>query len=173
LRDRIAVAAFLALWLLPVAWIGLSGRRPPLVPNRLCDLATISCLFTHAQPVWNAYYVHVQTREGGPWVELDETEAFAMQPFGHRTRMHRFLVEWGDRGDRGREELARFLVRRQIELHPEAPRPLALRFVWAAVVVDAEHPPQGAWRKPALRELPANAVRILSEHRFDRAEDLE
>lgn len=164
LRDRLCVAGFLSCWLVPVLWHGaVSSGRLPGEPRALHRCHDIACLFSQRPSSWNTYYAQVR-RDGRPeWLTLDLAEYFPMRPFGHRTRMHRFLIEWGERS-RGREELAEFIFRRHRELHPEAAQPVALRFVWTWTAPDIDRPPAGAWQPPPVERLPANRMRVLSTH---------
>jgi hypothetical protein len=163
-RDRLAVWAFCCFWLLPVIYVGTTRRAPPL-PAPMVELTNVTCLFTHAQPTWSAFFVEIRTRPGGPWVELDTQPYFGLRPFGHRTRLDRYLVAWsGRRGDPARDELARWFMREHQRRHPEAPAIVELRFVVAAIGVHPERPPSSAWTRPRLEDVPPNHRRILSTH---------
>ncbi len=166
LRDRLAVLAFLGLWLGPVLWHGAVSQAPlpgdPLVLHRCHDIA---CLFTRRPATWNAYYVQVR-RAGVPtWTTLELTPYFPMHPFGYRTRLHRFLIDWGPENQRGRDELAAWLFERHRQLHPDAPQPAELRFVWTWLAPQVDRPPTGAWHPPPVEKLAANRMRVLSVHR--------
>lgn len=165
--DRLWVAAFLILWLIPVFWHGAVSRKP--LPGDLHYLHTchdIACLFTTRPTSWNAYYVQVRGRGRPDWQTLDSREYFPMQPFGHRTRLHRYLLDWGGKGgQRGREEVADFIFQRHRELHPDRPQPDELRFVWTWFAPLTDRPPAGKWDPPPVEKLPANRMRILSLHR--------
>lgn len=165
LLDRLCVAGFLVVWLAPVLWHGaVSSRRLPGEPALLHRCHNIACLFSERPSAWNTYYVQMR-RDGRPdWQTVDLDEYFPMHPFGNRTRMHRFLVEWGPERRRGREELAAWLFRRHRALHPEAAQPVELRFVWTWTAPDVDRPPTGAWRPPPVEKSPANRMRILSVH---------
>ena len=167
LHVRLLVAAFFALWLVPVFWHGaVSQRRLPGEPLLLHDCHNIACLFVNRPPSWNSYYVQVRSLGRPDWQTLDLAEYFPMQPFGHRTRLHRFLVAWGgSQRALGREEVAAWLFTRHQELHPQRRQPDELRFVWTWIAPDVDHPPEGAWVAPPVEALPANRTRILSVHR--------
>lgn len=163
------MALVLLLWLVPMAWRGLLHRPPPGLPSALATLSNVSCLFSRATPTWTVFYVEVRDREGGPWRVVDDGLDFGLQPFGHRTRLHRYLVRWGDPGDEpARDEAAQYLFARQRAREPEHPW-VELRFVRAPIPVRADRPPTGAWQRPELREIPANHRRILSTHRPEAA----
>ena len=165
--DRLCVALFLLFWLFPVFWHGAVTRRPlPLDPRYLHSCHDIACLFTTRPATWNAYYVQVRSPGRPDWQTLDTREYFPMEPFGHRTRLHRYLIDWGNKnGQRGRDEVAAFLFRRHRELHPELRQPGELRFVWTWFAPLTDRPPPGQWNPPPVEQLPANRMRILSLHR--------
>jgi hypothetical protein len=159
-----AVAAFLVLWAFPVLWHGaVSGRPLPGDFRRLHTCHDVACLFSDRPTAWNTYYVQVR-RFGGLWETLDTGPYFAMEPFGHRTRLHRFLINWGPDAKARRAELAAWLFERHRQLHPEARQPTALRFMYTWTVPDPGSPPQGAWRSPKIEEVPPNRLRVLSVH---------
>lgn len=163
-RDRLAVAAFLLLWLIPMVWHGAVNRRPlPGEPRLLHECHDIACLFTERPTSWNSYYVQVRGVTPG-WQTLDIREYFPMEPFGRRSRLHRLLLAWGPERELGRAEAARYIFARHRELHPGR-QPSELRFVWTWTAPSSDRPPEGAWQPPPVEQLPANRMRILSVHR--------
>jgi hypothetical protein len=162
--GHLAVVAFLVLWAFPVLWHGaVSGRPLPGDLRRLHTCHDVACLFSDRPSAWNTYYVQVR-RSTPVWETLDVSPYFAMEPFGYRTRLHRFLINWGPEAEARREELAQWLFARHQALAPEA-RPLtALRFAYTWTVPDPARPPTGAWRPPRIEEVPANRLRVLSVH---------
>jgi len=164
--DRLWVALFLVFWLFPIVWHGAVSRKPlPIDPPLLHTCHDIACLFTIRPGTWNAYYVQVRSPGVPDWQTLDSREYFPMEPFGHRTRLHRYLIDWGTKqGQRGREEVAAFLFRRHRELHPDRRQPGELRFVWTWFSPLTDRPPPGRWDPPPVDKLPANRMRILSVH---------
>lgn len=165
LRDRLCVAGFLLLWILPSVYHALWRAPLPGEPAVLHDWHDIACLFSNRPPVWNLYFVEVR-RQGRPlWEQLDETLDFRMEPFGHRSRLHRFLVRWGVKPSAGRQEVAEYLVASDRARHPGAPI-VALRFVWTGHVPDPDHPPEGAWSRPPLAQIPPSQRRLISVHEF-------
>lgn len=164
--DRLCVAAFVLFWLIPVFWHGAVSRKPlPGDLRFLHNCHDIACLFTTRPSSWNAYYVQVRSPGVPDWQTLDTREYFPMQPFGHRTRLHRFLIDWGNKGQRGRDEVAAFIFRRHRELHPDRRQPNELRFVWTWFAPLTDRPPAGRWNPPPVEQLPGNRMRILSTHR--------
>ncbi len=165
--HRLLVAVFLLGWLVPVLWHGaVSQRRLPGEPRLLHDCHDIACLFTKRPPSWNSYYV--QFRGATPdWQTVDVHEYFPMEPFGKRSRLHRYLVDWGPERERGRAEVAAYMFRRHRELHPERRQPDELRFIWTWTAPRSDRPPEGAWQPPPVESLPANRMRVLSVHRAE------
>jgi hypothetical protein len=165
-RDRLAVFLCFALWLVPLAWQGFVRRPMPGLVSPLRRLTNISCLFSHALPTWTLFYTQVRIRAGGPWTTLDPEPGFALEPFGHRTRLHRFLVQWRGSRPRGLDELAQYLLDAYARAHPRAPA-VELRFLQAPQEIGREAVPRGAWKRPLLRDIPANHLHIVSTHTWN------
>lgn len=162
--GHVLVGLFLVLWAFPVLWHGaVSQKRLPGDPRWLHGCHDIACLFSDRPSAWHTYYVQVRVGEG-PWQTLELAPYFAMEPFGYRTRLHRFLINWGTGHEERRAELAAWLFERHRALHPEARQPTALRFAYTWTVPRADAPPQGRWRAPRIEEVAANRLRVLSVH---------
>ncbi|MDC0720910.1 hypothetical protein [Nannocystis bainbridge] len=165
LRDRLCVAGFIAFWLVPLVWHGfVSPARLPGEPAIFHRWHSISCLFTDRPNQRNTYYVQVRYFGQSEWETLDLAGYFEMEPFGYRTRMHRYLVRWRGKKSRGREELAAWLYRRHAELHPDRELPSELRFVHAWTIPSVDEPPTGDARPPPLSEFPEERTQIMSLH---------
>lgn len=161
---HLGVLLFLALWAGPVLWHGaVTGRRLPGEPRWMHDCHDIACLFSQRPEAWHTYYVQVR-RGGAAWETLDTAPFFAMEPFGYRTRLHRFLINWSEPAEAKRGELAAWLFERHRRLFPDARQPTALRFVKTWSVPDPERPPQGRWRPPRIEEVAPNRLVVLSVH---------
>lgn len=162
---------FIALWLLPITWVGLTGVTIPFAGPWLSDLYRVSCLFTERVPSWPAYYLQVQA-EDGRWTSLDR-EAFApMEPFGYRSRIERYLAHGHPFPGMGEteawrqtlaDELAAWTRTRYVDLYPDEPPPRALRIVELRYPVGgALAAPEGRWRVPPFEESP-EALREVVE----------
>lgn len=170
-RDRVAVAAFLILFLIPMFARSTVLRRPlPGAPELLTKLHSIACLFTHKPNAWGSYYVQIRYPERPTWETLDQHELFPLQPFGRRTRMHRLLVAWQAKPSPKTEDMARWIVERHTFLHPEAPRPEAIRFTRAWMIPSRDEPPEHGWRHPTWLEVPPKRRRVIAVYLVD---DLE
>jgi hypothetical protein len=87
-----------------------------------------------------------------------------MEPFGYRTRLHRFLINWGPEAEARREELAQWLFarhrrcfRRRVSRR-RCGSPTRGRCRTHSAAADR------AWRPPSIEEVPANRLRVLSVH---------
>lgn len=165
-RDRVAVAGFCLLLLVPVVIRSTVHPKPlPGFPPLLTKLCSISCLFTHKPDGWSSYYVQVRYPGHPRWESLDQSELFPLEPFGRRTRMHRLLGAWKAKGGPRTEDMARWVLKRHAELHPEGPRPEAVRFARSWQIPDPERPPQGHWRHPTWLEAPPQRRRVIATYR--------
>ena len=161
--DVVALLGFFALWLVPMAWVGFLGGAPGPWPVTARDLYSVSCLFGGASDRVSVFYVQVR-RVGRPgWEDLDESEYFELEPFGHRNRFDRFMARFGYQADSklARHELAHWLAEVDREHHEDRPRIDAVRFVWANRHIDAARPPTGRWQKPPRSEV--GPIRRLGE----------
>jgi hypothetical protein len=164
--DIIALLGFSLLWLVPVAYVGYRGGAPERWPITVRDLYSVSCLFGGASERVSMFYVQVR-RDGQPgWEDIDDSEYFRLEPFGHRNRFDRFMSRFGYRheAELERSELAQWLAHADRERHADRPPIVAVRFLWADRTIDPERPPQGCWRKPARTEV--GAVRQLGKIQF-------
>ena len=167
-HQRLLVWGFIALIAVPVAYAGWAGR--PLMrglPRTLADLQNISCLFSTKPDGWVFFYFQVQ-RKGSPHWETLETSSLApLRPFGYRSRLHRYLVNWQRREGAGTREMARWILTRVAELEPGAPPPLRVRIAqgWTRSSVDA--PPTGRWNPPPWRRLSAQRRRVIAEYQSE------
>ncbi|MFO7566716.1 MAG: hypothetical protein R6X02_29000 [Enhygromyxa sp.] len=154
LVDLVALLGFGLLWLVPMAWVGFLGGAPRSWPITAQDLYSVSCLFGRASERVSVFYVQVRRDGQRGWEDLDESEYFRLEPFGHRNRFDRFMSRFGHQKDAelARRELAQWIAQADREHHGERPPIVALRFLWADRVIDPERPPSGRWRKPPRSE---------------------
>ena len=133
------------------------ARRPPkyLVP-------------VQHQAGWMVFFYFQVQRKGSPHWETLETSSLApLRPFGYRSRLHRYLVNWQRREGAGTREMARWILTRVAELEPGAPPPLRVRIAqgWTRSSVDA--PPTGRWNPPPWRRLSAQRRRVIAEYQSE------
>lgn len=167
-RDRVAVAGFLLLFLIPMFLRSTVGDAPlPRFPAVLLKVQTIACLFTHKPDGWSSYYVQVRAQDSPLWQTLEQAELFPLQPFGRRTRMHRLLAAWGAKPSAKTEDMARWIIARQLELHPNDPRPVELRFTRTWMIPSRDEPPRAGWRHPEWTEVPPQRRRVIVSYRVD------
>jgi hypothetical protein len=164
--DVIALLGFLLLWLVPMAWVGYRGGAPERWPITIRDLYSVSCLFGTASERVSVFYVQVRRDGQANWEDFDESEYFRLEPFGHRNRFDRFMSRFGYQAESepARREFAQWLAQADRERHGDRPAIVAVRFLWADRVIDAERPPRGRWRKPPRAE--AGRVRQLGSVQF-------
>lgn len=153
--DVLALLGFALLWLLPMAWVGWLGGAPSRWPVSVQDLYSVSCLFGSASERVSVFYVQVRREGGIGWEDLDESEYFRLEPFGHRNRFDRFMSRFGhpQEAELARRELAQWLAEADRRDHAERPPIVAVRFLWGDRVIDPEQPPRGRWRKPSRTEV--------------------
>jgi hypothetical protein len=153
--DVVALLGFVLLWLVPVAYVGYRGGAPERWPITIRDLYSVSCLFGGASERVSVFYVQVRREGQVGWEDLDESEYFRLEPFGHRNRFDRFMARFGHRlaAEPQRRELAQWLAQADRERHADRPPIIAVRFLWGDRRIEADQPPQGRWRKPARTEV--------------------
>lgn len=163
-RDRLAVAVFLVAFLIPmVLRATVLERSPPGTPRLLAELHRIACLFPVKPDRWNSYYVQVLYPGDKQWTTLDQSELFPLQPFGRRTRMHRYLVAWKTEGKRT-ADMAEWILERWAVLHDDEIQPVAIRFALAWTIPSREHPPEHGWVQPEWLYIPVKHRRIIATY---------
>lgn len=166
--HRLVVWSFIVLIAAPVAYRGLSGR--PLMrglPRTIADVQNISCLFSTKPDGWVFFYFQVQREGSQRWDTLETSSLAALRPFGYRSRLHRYLVNWRRREGPGTREMARWILSRFAELEPGEPPPARVRISqgWTRSSIDA--PPLGRWNPPDWRRLPPRRRRVIAEYRSE------
>lgn len=159
---------FLLGLITPMLWRGaIEPKHGPLraCPPVLADLHNLSCLFSVKPQGWAMFYVQGR-RDGDPaWTTLDHREVYRLEPFGHRTRMHRYLQAWSRKKGKATREMADHFFVRWDELHPDEPPLDEIRFTWTWHDPKVEEPPQGAWSPPPWEKVPPNKRRVIARHR--------
>ena len=165
-RDRLAVASFCLLLLLPILVRSTVHPQPlPGVPKLLNKVCSITCLFTHKPNGWSTYYVQARYPGRQSWETLDQAAFFPLKPFGRRTRMHRLLGAWQAKGGPQTRDMARWVLLRHGELYPDEPQPVAIRFSRSWSFPDPEDPPQQGWRHPTWLEVSPKRRRVIASYR--------
>lgn len=173
-RDRLLVAAFLLLFLIPMVLRATVLPRPlPGTPALLDKLHNIACLFTSKPNGWSSYHVQIQRADTLAWQTLDQAELFPLEPFGRRSRMHRLLAAWNAKPSRRTEHMARWILTRWLELHPDELPPIAIRFTRAWTFPSRDQPPQHGWVHPDYFEAPPKQRKVIVSYSVDQllAED--
>jgi hypothetical protein len=182
-KDYVLSAAFILLWLIPIAYVGLFNRPMPFpgrtqatapryFPEYIDNLHRVTCLFTRRVGEWSNYYFQVQL-EGSPgWIEVPQEDYGQARLFGYRTRLFRMLRSWSpvDRRTRQTQALAEFIKTRHEQLYPELPDVEAVRFVLVLYTAGEDalaHPP-GRWERPPLAAIePERKAGFVGLHYFD------
>jgi hypothetical protein len=161
-RDRLAVAVFSIVFLIPMVLRATVLERPlPGTPRVLAKLHDIACLFPTKPNGWSSYYVQVLYPGHEQWTTLDQSELFPLQPFGRRTRMHRYLVAWGPEPGKRAADMAGWILERWAVLHADELQPIAIRFAKTWTFPSREHPPEHGWKQPEWLYAPANQRKVI------------
>ncbi len=164
-RDRLAVALFVLGFVIPMLLRATVPDRPlPGTPRLLAKLHDITCLFPTKPSGWSSYYVQVMAPGDKQWTTLDQSELFPLQPFGRRTRMHRYLVAWGAKPGRRTADMARWILERWSLLHADEIQPIAIRFTLAWMVPSRARPPEHGWVQPEWMYVPVNQRRVIATY---------
>jgi hypothetical protein len=153
---------FVLAFLIPMLLRATVVQRPlPGTPRLLAELHRIACLFPDKPKGWSSYYVQVLYPDHKQWSTLDQSELFPLQPFGRRTRMHRYLVAWGAKPGKRTADMARWILERWAVLHEDEIQPVAIRFTQAWTFPSREHPPEHGWVQPEWIYTPSNQRRVI------------
>ncbi len=91
--KRFIPLAFVLLWIVPVAWVGLMRSNYPLYPDWIAPLFRVSGVFENPPSRWRIFFIEVQDRTKGNWHDVDENLLFAPTPLGERTRFQQLMNE--------------------------------------------------------------------------------
>lgn len=169
-RDYLLFWALVLLWIVPVAWVGATSQRMPLVGRFVNHLSRISCLFHRRVSDWNEYHIQVQGEPRLGWFDVPIEDYSSMQPFGYLTRLHRVLSRSSTcaHGMLQRQRLAEFIKRRHEALHPRTAKVTSIRFVVVKHAVgDALARQSGHWVRQPLGTVSQQDRRLFSTHFFD------
>lgn len=169
---------FLAVWIFPIIYTGLTNRDVPGMPRTLAYIQRIAFLFTRGIPYWPVYYIQAIPEGAEEWITLPEEDYFKLKPFGYRTRLHQMLInsDYGIGFAKGRqrakereEEVMKWIAKKYDESHPDGPKLNALRLIRALYPTDQKPKERGHWQKPALDSFPAERLEILSAYSVPKA----
>ncbi|MDA2920652.1 hypothetical protein MYX76_14360 [Desulfobacterota bacterium AH_259_B03_O07] len=172
-RDYIIAWFFLAIWILPVLFQGLTKQSLYFATaNRLEYFYYVACLFTKRVGAWSNFYVQVLPIGSNQWVTLEDKDYSPMKPFGHRARIDRILVLWSNPNFPDKEkqvkEMSLWLKKRYAELNPDSSGLEAIRYIRIAYPVGGYiAKPSGHWRKEKLETIPENKRYIFASYDFN------
>ena len=69
--DYLLCGAFVALWLVPISWVGVANQSLPQAGKFLGNQYQIAALFTNRVPHWIEFYIEVQI--GNEWVSSPQS----------------------------------------------------------------------------------------------------
>lgn len=186
--DFVFAYLFFCLWLLPIVYVGMTGRQIPLeaftrmgFPSRasresasyLNNMYRIACLFPDRVSNWSNFYYLVRLEGEERWTSVPEEDYGRLKPFGYRTRLKRMLdlARDNENGPRLRQDMAAFIKQRYERLHPGEPRVEAVRFVRVFYKVGSPElaSPIGRWVNPPFEIIPESQQQIVSTHTFQNA----
>lgn len=165
LGDRLAVAAFLLLFLIPMVLRATVSRDPiSFAPNTLKKVQNIACLFTEKPEGWSTYHVQLRFPGDPRWLTVDQAELFPLRPFGRRTRLHRLMTAWRAKEGPRTRDMARWILREYTARHPDEPAPVAIRFTKSWMIPSRDAPPQAGWEHPDWSEVPPGQRRVIASY---------
>ncbi len=170
-REVAGAVLVLTVWLIPVAYGGVTNLVAPGFPPYFQKLQWIARLFPYEVRAWASFHIEVQREGSRSWKELRGRGYFDMSIFGYRTRLNRLLEEAVFHGDPWKRqitwEIANFVHRRHAELHPEGPPLVGVRFVQVAHSIEELAEQKGHFVRRPLAELGDLPQRRFGEVRFD------
>ena len=135
--DYCCFLLFLYFWIIPLIYMGIKHQYFPHMPKAMNFLHNSSALFISRTPSWPQYFIELQFKPDGPWIEYDYSDDFKMHPFGYRSRLNRFF-ELLNKKEPAHEELAQWILRRYSQKYPGEPRPIGMRFLDARTSVKSK-----------------------------------
>jgi hypothetical protein len=157
------------VWLGPVTYVGATQKETPGMPAWLRHQHRISCLFIDEVKGWQSYEMQIQTEADPTWQRLSEKGYFEQTVFGYRTRLHRLLSHSVRRGKGALRisEVARFIRARYVELNPNGPKLLAIRFARIHMTNEMLAKQSGRFKPMRPEQVPKNYTLYFGELRFD------
>ena len=165
--DAVCGLLFLIGWILPLSYQVFTSVPPKGFPLTWWHVCQVSCLFPRRVAQWPTHYFQVMLPNDDRWLTLPEEAYSTMRPFGHRTRLQYFL----DRAQnvRARDALAVWVRTRYLALHPDGPKPRAVRFVYG-FWRPSGGVPAGHWRTPPLESFPSRDIVVFYTRPFDEGD---
>ena len=89
--NKFVPLAFIVLWIVPVAWVGLMRSSYPLYPAWIAPLFRVTGIFESSPSDWRIFFIEIQDQTG--WHYVDERSFFASTPLGNRSRFQPLMNE--------------------------------------------------------------------------------
>jgi hypothetical protein len=166
---KILFLVFTALWILPVSYVAIVGKKVPFLGKYLNHQYQVSCLFTRRMKHWEGHYVEItyyHSRKISHY-PIHELTDFTL----HSTvcRLNRMLNRSGfSRKDRRQltNEIITYLKERHENKHPVKIRSIRIIKVLFPVGIPELSNPKGAWSLPEFDKIPSDYQRTVGFLRF-------
>jgi hypothetical protein len=167
--DALLSVLLIALWLLPITYVGATKRDVAVLPDWLSHQHRVSCLFINKVKGWQSYQLEVQRGGSGRWEQMSEENYFELPVFGYRSRLHRVLGHSYKRGKGAQRmrEMGLYIKERYDQLNPDGPSLDALRYVRIYMTNEMLAKQTGRFKTMQPSEVPYNYVLYFGEMRFD------
>lgn len=161
MAENFKIGVLLFAWIIPVFYFGVTDSTPFWLPGWLSRWADVSRLFPYEQRVWSCYETQILYSGSQAFTSLNESDLFAPQPYGYRTRFQRMF-------DRPYEKrltaLARWIRNHVEDSSQKSVR--AIRFIRFAEAIDPSQPPFGHYRQARSGDLKPRRFQVIFEHVF-------
>ena len=170
--GMVLTVLFFLFWLFPMAATGALSTSLYTYPAPIRNQFRISCLFTSSSKSWPT--VHYEVRKYGRvgWEEGPLEGFFDIDIFGYRSRLNRIVLVSRHKNKKGRlhyknrlrlQEIADFIAARWLELNPDDPPVLSVRYTIVNHPVGGEHcMAREAWSRPPLSGIPEKLKRHVA-----------
>jgi len=168
--DYVCSIFFVGIWLLPILYVGLSHGAVKGAGLYLNNQYRVACLFTRSVRHWGDFYYLIHLKGDENWIVAPADMFSKMEPFGHRTRLHRLLTESmkQSHGMLQRQRMASYIRRRYMQMAPGSKRINAVTFVKSyRFTGDELAQEKGHWLKRNYSQVPRNHKKVISVHFFD------
>jgi hypothetical protein len=164
--KRFIPLAFIVLWIVPVAWVGLMRSSYPLYPAWLAPLFRVSGIFEKAPRQWRIFFIETETNES--WHPVDESRLFAPTPLGDRTRFQPLMNQIVDSQPEQAPKLLQWIADRLRQGTAASAKIKAVRIIYFRLPSETFFKSDSlfdAYRIAMLDKLPRMTVATLQSNR--------
>lgn len=158
--KQFPILIFLAIWILPVGYYGLTNTMPFWISGALAEKTNVSRLFAWERPQWSVYKIFIRDEGSTEFRSLDESRFFHQSPFGYETRFQRLMAF---ASPSQKMELSSWVY---AQLSREKTKIAALQFAYLDTAAPASANVAGHYAQPNSRLLPPSAFHIEAEYDF-------